>query len=374
MADLGDKFRKARETKGITLEDASNVTKISSRMLQAIEEEHFDQLPGGVFNKGFIRAYAKHLGINDQEAVNEYLEYLRQEQIKAQAMWQPQVPPAGPEKGSPFTGNRRNVKAPDPAPAAELPDLQLPRAEHVRPPSQKYLDRGENGIPLRLIVVAVLVIVLATLLLRRHPATGTASPALPATVPAAQTAPVPQIAPVLQTAPVSVPATTSAPLPAENTPVVPAAGTAETQAPSLGNPSTPANRIAGATAASTVKPAADEESDAPQQSNDVAAAPPAGKPAETLALVIRALENSWISVSADGQSSSQETLIAPARTSVRANRQIVVRVGNAAGVTFQLNGKEIRAQGAEGEVKSFVFDAQGMRVTAAPTAPPTQNQ
>ena len=93
-----------------------------------------------------------------------------------------------------------------------------------------------------------------------------------------------------------------------------------------------------------------------------------------IALVIRASENSWISVSADGQSSSQETLIAPARTSVRANRQIVVKVGNAAGVTFQLNGKEIPAQGEEGEMKSFVFDDQGMRVTAAPTAPPTQNQ
>ena len=72
--------------------------------------------------------------------------------------------------------------------------------------------------------------------------------------------------------------------------------------------------------------------------------------------------------------SSLETLIAPARTSVRANRQIVVRVGNAAGVTFQLNGKEIPAQGAEGEIKSFVFDAQGMRGSAASTAPPTPNQ
>lgn len=71
---------------------------------------------------------------------------------------------------------------------------------------------------------------------------------------------------------------------------------------------------------------------------------------------------------ADGQSVSRETLIAPAHTSVRANREIVARIGNAAGVVFLWNGKEIPADGAEAEVKTFVFDAQGMRVVA--TSPP----
>ncbi len=78
---FGEKFRKAREAKSLSLDDVSNVTKISSRMLQAIEEEHFDQLPGGVFNKGFIRAYAKHLGLNAEDAVTDYLACLRQAQI-----------------------------------------------------------------------------------------------------------------------------------------------------------------------------------------------------------------------------------------------------------------------------------------------------
>src|ERR1700737_2322949 len=59
-------------------------------MLKAIEAEHFDQLPGGVFNKGFVRAYAKHLGFNDEEAITEYLAVLREAQIGAQtAEWQP---------------------------------------------------------------------------------------------------------------------------------------------------------------------------------------------------------------------------------------------------------------------------------------------
>ena len=46
---------------------------------------------------------------------------------------------------------------------------------------------------------------------------------------------------------------------------------------------------------------------------------------------------------------------------VRATREIVVKAGNAAGVSFMLNGKEIPAQGNEGEVKTFIFEATGLR-------------
>jgi hypothetical protein len=90
-----------------------------------------------------------------------------------------------------------------------------------------------------------------------------------------------------------------------------------------------------------------------------------------MTLVIRAAENSWVSVTADGQAVTHETLIAPAATSVRAAREIVARIGNSAGVTFIWNGQEIPAQGAESEVKTFVFDAQGMH--EAPNQPPVQN-
>jgi hypothetical protein len=91
----------------------------------------------------------------------------------------------------------------------------------------------------------------------------------------------------------------------------------------------------------------------------------------TLTLLIRATETSWISITADGQPVSHETLIAPAHTSVRARREIVAKVGNAAGVTFLFNGQEIPADGAESEVKTFTFDSTGMRVAPAPQ--PAQN-
>jgi cytoskeleton protein RodZ len=104
------------------------------------------------------------------------------------------------------------------------------------------------------------------------------------------------------------------------------------------------------------------ENDVTTRSFDSASAQSAAKTAAPLTLVIRATENSWISVSADGKAASHETLIAPAATSVRANREIVAKVGNAAGVTFLWKGQEIQAQGAESETKTFVFDANGMRV------------
>jgi Domain of unknown function (DUF4115) len=84
------------------------------------------------------------------------------------------------------------------------------------------------------------------------------------------------------------------------------------------------------------------------------------------------METSWISVLADGPSVSHETLIAPAHTSVRASHEIVARIGNAAGVTFVWNGQEVPADGAESEVKTFVFDSTGMRVVSS--TPAAQNR
>src|SRR5579862_3997224 len=176
MGHFGDKFREAREKKDLTLDQVSNVTKISSRMLKAIEEEHFDQLPGGVFNKGFIRAYAKHLGLNDEEAVNDYLTCLREAQVDAHEVWEPQPLPAAPpvaaKKDRP-EATKPSPKPPDPKPQApaqteELPDLQLPRAQDIHPPRRDFTDHSASGISWRLVAVAAVTIVLAGILWVRH--------------------------------------------------------------------------------------------------------------------------------------------------------------------------------------------------------------
>ena len=73
MASFGAQLKQEREKQGLTLEQISLSTKIGTRMLRALEEEHFDQLPGGIFNKGFIRAYARCLHMDEEQAIAEYM-------------------------------------------------------------------------------------------------------------------------------------------------------------------------------------------------------------------------------------------------------------------------------------------------------------
>ncbi len=73
MAGFGEKLRRQRELRGISLDQIATATKISTRMLKAIEDEKFDLLPGGIFNKGFIRAYAKFLGLDEEQTVADYV-------------------------------------------------------------------------------------------------------------------------------------------------------------------------------------------------------------------------------------------------------------------------------------------------------------
>ncbi len=99
MGAFGEKLRKQREQRGLALDAISNTTKISIRMLRALEEEHFDQLPGGVFNKGFVRAYARQVGLDGEESVADYLTALRESQIQQQSILPDFRAPAG--KSSP---------------------------------------------------------------------------------------------------------------------------------------------------------------------------------------------------------------------------------------------------------------------------------
>ena len=73
MGQFGNKLRRERELRGITLDEVAIATKIGTRNLRALEEEKFDQLPGGIFNKGFVRAYARYVGIDEEQAVGDYM-------------------------------------------------------------------------------------------------------------------------------------------------------------------------------------------------------------------------------------------------------------------------------------------------------------
>jgi cytoskeletal protein RodZ len=408
VGTFGDKFRTERERKGLTLDEVSNVTKINTRMLKAIEAEQFDQLPGGVFNKGFIRAYAKHLGFDDEESVSEYLVALRQAQVDQQtAAWQAEHPAqlsatvqsksaqsksvqskvvqskpvpssssqalqskqgqptlhqSNPASSGPLASvppaleSGRGAVAPKPRTDAASAQLEEFPGNHQ--PGRHEIDSGqaaggEAGISpsragagnasttaWRIAALILAISVVGAALWNRHSrraATEDRNP--PAT---------------------TATANTSAP-----------ASSANDSSRIVARPSSPPSALPSRPAIK--KPIAREEADTSSSPTGGLLSHPAAsartnntKPIPALTLGIRASENCWISVIVDGETVSRETLIAPAHTSIRARREIIVKVGNAAAVTFLLNGKEFPAEGGQAEVKTFIFDATGMRVS-----PPT---
>lgn len=65
-------LRKAREAKGIELKDVEEITKIRTKYLQALEEGNFGILPGGVYTIGYLRSYARFLGLDADSLVHTY--------------------------------------------------------------------------------------------------------------------------------------------------------------------------------------------------------------------------------------------------------------------------------------------------------------
>jgi cytoskeleton protein RodZ len=69
---LGSELRRAREQRGLTLFQLSELTKIHPSALKAIEEDDLSRLPGGIFMRGFLRAYAREVGLDPARVVREY--------------------------------------------------------------------------------------------------------------------------------------------------------------------------------------------------------------------------------------------------------------------------------------------------------------
>jgi cytoskeletal protein RodZ len=437
---FGEKLRQQRERRGISLDAISTTTKISTRMLRAIEDEHFDQLPGGVFNKGFVRAYARQIGLDEDEVVTDYLTALRESQIHSQAILPNFRAPAAQSAAQATSTPHRNTLQQDGSvaippsvdrrveerrreprrrddrelrhldgPGAGYHSSNLPRPDHLaqdrpdtarpeedrsygahlhdsRPskvldeevvpssrlsflsldssPSSSHLPDSDSGsletqgsvpagnpssrIPWGQLAGLLLLITLALTLwnLHRRRQAAVAFPPSTSQPATSQT----YAAPVSSTTSVSA----ATPQPSGAVKPGPISGSHAAQPA----PTTPSAPI-------------DADGNPPVARHHAPAVAP--KPSQPLSLVIRAAQTSWISITADGQPVGRETLIAPANTSVRAAREIVIRTGNAAGISFLFNGKEVPASGDPGEVRTYTFDASGVSTSAAlpPSTPPS---
>lgn len=71
--DFGAKLREARERRGLSLRVIADATKISVRALEALEKNDISRLPGGIFSRAFVRAYADEVGLDPEQTIAEFI-------------------------------------------------------------------------------------------------------------------------------------------------------------------------------------------------------------------------------------------------------------------------------------------------------------
>src|SRR5437868_10238086 len=106
LASFGEELKREREIRGISVKEIADATKISKRFLEAIERNDHKTLPAPVFTRGFVREYARYLGLNAEEMVNRYnFAAVGDERIEQSAhlerLTTPQAPPLPRKKAPP---------------------------------------------------------------------------------------------------------------------------------------------------------------------------------------------------------------------------------------------------------------------------------
>jgi cytoskeleton protein RodZ len=276
MGAFGDRLRREREMRSITLDEISESTKISRRHLEALEGEHFDQLPGGVFNKGFVRAYAHFLGIDEDQAVADY--------------------------------SAASNEQPD-------PEDKFPLEIHAEP--NRELNPRRSNLPMAFAAAALAGVLVGYFFwVKSRPHSNEAVEPSHAASTTAQ-----QAEPAKASSPAEV--TTATPSVAQRSAA----------------PAAPTNSERPVPAAAQVEKKASDKK---------------------FFVVIKAKEDSWISIVADGHSVVQMVLAADRQKLVKAARQIVLRTGNAGGIEVSFNGKSLGALGNENEPRTLTFSATGL--------------
>lgn len=105
MPTLGETFRSTRESRHETVDDTARVLKIRRAMLSALEQGRYEELPGGAINVGFVRTYARHLGLDPEQALLWYREETGAQPTATKLTFHtPPEPARRPGAGALFTG------------------------------------------------------------------------------------------------------------------------------------------------------------------------------------------------------------------------------------------------------------------------------
>jgi cytoskeletal protein RodZ len=81
--DVGSKLREARERRHMSLRQVANATKISLAVLESLERNDITRLPGGIFSRAFVRAYAAEVGLDPDQVTQEFIEQFPDDSVTA---------------------------------------------------------------------------------------------------------------------------------------------------------------------------------------------------------------------------------------------------------------------------------------------------
>jgi cytoskeletal protein RodZ len=102
MESIGRYLRTEREVRQISLEELAQTTRIPLRHLASLEDDRLDRLPGDVFVRGFLKSYAKAVGLGTEDVLRRYEGQSRSSGIPTEVSAAPIAGIAGPERGRRF--------------------------------------------------------------------------------------------------------------------------------------------------------------------------------------------------------------------------------------------------------------------------------
>lgn len=147
IGTIGQKLEAARQSKGVTISEAGQATKIMSKYIEAMEADNFGELSAPVYVKGFIRMYAQYLGLDSVPLVNEYLSLAEPRNKKTQ-----------------LADDVRQTLVNADYPQGESDVVAKGRAGLAEAASKMLSYSLDGGLPIKKIVVGVLAVAVLVLL------------------------------------------------------------------------------------------------------------------------------------------------------------------------------------------------------------------
>jgi cytoskeleton protein RodZ len=305
--DVGETLRMAREQQGLSLDVISQRTKIGTEKLRAIEENDIQRLPSGIFLRGFVRAYAREVGLDAEDTVNRYI--------------------------AQFESQASIVEDDTPYALAEETPAEISETQRIE---ESLREMSMWGVA----VVVVLSLGLLAYMTLRSPSVSPAATVARAEAPAV--APPPAFASMVPTVPLPPADAVPSPLPSES------ASAATPLAPQNATPVAP-----------PTTPVATATRSTPEETGTAGVQEPAAvQSSNTIELTIETVGPCWVEAIVDGQTVIYAMMQEGERQKIERGNDVVLRVGDPAAFTYSINGVPGKPIGQPGTASSAHITAE----------------